>query len=176
MASNYGLNFGFRRSDETVRSIAEGRFKTPASGALLLGTAVKLDTAAPGYLKACAASDALIPGFSGLLLQEEIMIRSIYETEILDSFSLGVAKLDKLSVLTSGAGTKVWLKNTAAQTRADGRVIAAVNIWTTTGVAVGNYLGWNGTTWAKTTTAGEEWMTVTSLDAANGYCEAVLVK
>lgn len=175
MASDYGLNFGFRRSDESVR-VAEGRFKTPASGsALLLGTAVQIDSANAGYLKACAANAPLLTGFSGLLVQEEIQFRSIYENTILDSFSLGVAKLNKLSVITSGPGTKVWLKNTPAQTRADGRVISAVNIWTTTGVGVGDYLGWTGSAWAKTTTAGQQWMVVTQVNASAGYVEAVLV-
>ncbi len=177
MASNYGLNFGFRRSDESVRSVAEGRFKTPASGsALLLGTAVQIDSASAGYLKACAAQAALVPGFSGVLLQEEIMFRSIYEQDLVDSFGLGVAKKDRLSVITSGAGTKVWLQNTGAQTRADGRSISAVNIWVTTGVAVGDYLGWNGTAWAKTTVAAEQWMVVTAVNTSAGYVEAVLVK
>jgi hypothetical protein len=176
MASSYGLNFGFRRSDETVR-VAEGRFKTPASGpALLIGTAVQIDSATPGYVKACSAQAPLVPGFSGLLLQEEIMFRSIYEQQVVDVYALGVAKLNRLSVITSGAGTKVWLQNTASSTRADGRVIPAVNIWVTTGVGVGDYLGWNGTAWAKTTVAAEQWMVVTYLDAANGKCEAVMVK
>lgn len=177
MASNYGLNFGFRRSDESVRSIAEGRFKTPAGGnALLLGTAVEIDPASAGYLKVSSANAALVPGFSGLLVQEEIFIRSFYEQQELDSFSLGVAKKDKLSVLTSGSGTKVWLKNTGAQSRADGRSIAAVNIWVTSTVTVGTYLGWNGTAWAHTTTPAEYWFVVTGVDVTNGYCEAVLLK
>jgi hypothetical protein len=175
MASDYGLNFGFRRSNESARSVAEGRFKTPASGtALLLGTAVQIDSANAGRLKACAANAGLVSGFSGLLVQEEIMFRSFYEQDIVDSFLLGVAKKDRLSVITSGPGTKIWLKNTASQTRADGRSISAVNIWVTTDVAVGRYLGWNGTAWADTTVAAEQWMVVTALDASNGYCEAVL--
>lgn len=174
MASNYGMNFGFRRSDETVR-VSEGRFKTPATGAaLLLGTAVEIDAANPGFVKVAPANAGLVTGFSGLLVQEEIMIRSIYETIIVDVFSLGIARLNKLSVITSGPGTKVWLANTAAQTRADGRVIPAVNIWVPTGVGIGDSLGWNGTAWAKTTTAGEQWMTVTAIDTTGTKVEAVL--
>lgn len=176
MASDYGLNFGFRRSDEGVR-FSEGRFKTPASGsALLLGTAVKIDTSSTGYLVACSANDVLTSGFSGVLLQEEIHLPSIYSPQILDSFDIGVAKLNRLSVMTSGPGTKVWLRNTASQTRVDGRVISAVNIWVTTGVGVGDFLGWNGTAWAKNTTAAQQWMVVTNLNASAGYCEAVLVR
>lgn len=174
MASDYGLAFGFRRSDESVR-VSEGRFRTPASGAaLLLGTAVMVDAATAGYLKVCPANEPLSTGFSGLLLQEEIHIRGLYEVTILDSFSLGVAKKDRLSVITSGAGVKIWFRNGASQTRADGRSISAVNIWVTTGVAVGDYLGWNGTAWAKTTTDAEKWMRVTQVDG--GYVEAVLTK
>lgn len=175
MASNYGLNFGFRRSDESVRS-SEGRFKTPTGSTLALGTAVEIDAATPGYVKQCAANASLVPGYSGLLLQEEIMFRSLYEADTVDSFTLGVAKRDRLSVITSGAGTKIWLQNTAGSTRADGRVISAVTIWVTTGVAVGNYLGWNGTAWAKTTTAAEQWAVVTAVNTSAGYVEAVLIK
>lgn len=177
MASDYGRNFGFRRSDESVRSVAEGRFKTPASGsALLNGTAVEIDAASAGYLKACASADPLVPGFSGLLVQEEIHLPSIYGVQNLDSYDLGTCKKDRLSVITSGAGTKVWFQNTGAETRADGRSISAVTIWVTTGVVVGNYLGWNGTAWAKTTTAAEQWMVVTEVSTSAGYVEAVLIK
>lgn len=176
MASDYGLNFGFRRSDETVR-VSEGRFKTPVGGsALMLGTAVQVDPATPGYMKVCAANAPLVTGFSGLLVQEEIQFRGLYELDILDSFGLGVAKKDRLSVITSGPGTKVWLKNGASQTRVDGRSISAVNIWVTTGVGLGDYLGWNGTAWAKTTTAVEQWMVVTNVNTSAGYVEAVLTK
>lgn len=176
MASDYGLNFGFRRSDETVR-VSEGRFKTPASGAaLLLGTAVQIDPATPGYLKACAANAPLVTGFSGLLVQEEIHLPSIYDVQVRDSFTLGVAKKDRLSVITSGPGTKVWFKNGGSSTRADGRAISAVSIWTPGTTAVGDYLGWTGTAWAVTTTAVQQWMVVTNVNLAAGYVEAVLIK
>lgn len=176
MASDYGLNFGFRRSDESVR-VAEGRFKTPASGAaLLLGTAVQVDPATPGYLKACAANAPLVTGFSGLLLQEEIHLPSVYDAQYLDSFSLGVAKKDRLSVITSGPGTKVWFKNGGSSTRVDGRSISAVNIWTPGTAAVGEYLGWTGTAWAVTATAAQQWMIITNVNLTAGYVEAVLTK
>lgn len=176
MASDYGRNFGFRRSDETVR-VSEGRFKTPASGsALLLGTAVAVDPSTPGYLKVCAANDPLVTGFSGILVQEEIHLPSIYQSSILDSYDIGVAKKDRLSVVTSGPGTKVWFQNSTSQTRADGRSISGVTIWVTTGVGVGDYLGWNGTAWAKTTTAVQQWMVVTAVNTTTGYVEAVMVR
>lgn len=180
MASDYGLNFGFRRSDETVR-VSEGRFKTPVAGAaLLLGTAVQIDPAAPGFLKACAAAAPLVPGYAGILLQEELMFGSIYgqDVNLLDSFSYGVAKKNTLSVVTTGAGTKVWFQNTAAQTRADGRSISAVTIWDTTTNApvVGDALGWTGTLWAKTATAAAQWLTITAINTTTGYVEGVFLK
>jgi hypothetical protein len=125
--SDYGLNFGFLRSDESSRSGAEGRFKTPVGSALLLGTMVEIDPATPGYLKQSAINAAVVTGYAGLLLQELEWDRSIYESEadVIDSFMKGVAKPNKLAVITSGAGTKVWFKNTAGVTRADGREIAS---------------------------------------------------
>lgn len=180
MASDYGLNFGFRRSDESVR-VSEGRFKTPSTGsALLIGTAVQIDPAGVGVLKVCAAAAPLVPGFAGILVQEEIMFGSIYgqDVALYDSFSLGTAKKNCLSVVSTGAGTKVWFQNTAAQTRADGRSISAVTIWdTTTNTPVlGDALGWDGTKWAKTATAAAQWMTITAISTTNGYVEGVLLK
>jgi hypothetical protein len=176
MASDYGLNFGFRRSDESVR-VSEGRFRTPATGnALLMGTAVQIDSAAPGFVKPCAANAPIVPGVAGLLLQEEVHIRGIYDLDTIDTFSLAVAKKNTLSVITTGAGTKVWFKNTAGQSRIDGRTISAVNIVDVTGVNLGDTLGWNGTRWAKTTDATAAWMTVTAVTTATGYVEGVLLK
>lgn len=178
MASDYGLNFGFRRSDESLR-VSEGRFRTPASGPILLqGTCVEIDPAAPGFLRVGAANVAPRTGTCGLLVQEEVWDRSFYEREVVDSFELGKTKKNRLSVLTNGAGVKVWFQNTAAQTRADGRVIDSVTIVNLTGVAVGDQLGWSGTTWVKVdgTTITEGHMEVTEVDTAKGYVEAVLLK
>lgn len=179
MASDYGLNFGFRRSDES-NATREGRFKTPATGtALLLGTAVQIDPASPGYLKQCAANAAPVTGAFGLLVQEESHLGSVFAASPLlghDSIDLGTAKLDQLSTMWGGP-SKIWLKNTPAYSRGS-RSKGAVSIWTPTGVAVGDQLGWNGTKWVKyvsgTTPA---WMTVTAINTATSgaeYCEAVL--
>lgn len=175
MASDYGLNFGFRRSDESYRT-SEGRFKTPAAGnALRLGTAVQVDPAAPGYLKQCAANAAPVPGFHGLLVQEENHIRGTYDTQGYDSYDMGLAAKNTLSVITAGAGTKVWFKNTGAETRADGRAISAVTIFTATGLIVGDGLGWDGSKWVESDgSTTPHWMIITSVDVADGYVEAVL--
>lgn len=178
MASDYGRNFGFRRSDESVR-VAEGRVKTPKTGALLLlGTAVEIDPANAGFLRAAGAAAHPRTGTCGLLVQEEIWDRGIYEPDRVDSFSLGVAKPNRLSVITNGPGTKIWLQNTASQARADNRNIAAVTMFTATSVAVGRGLAWDGTFWIDVATpdAATSFMEVTFFDSAKGYLEAVLTK
>jgi len=177
MASDYGLNFGFRRSDES-NATREGRQKTPATGsALLLGTAVQLDPAAPGYLKQCAADADPITGLHGLLVQEESHLPSIFGAPGPglghDSIDLGAAKLDQLSTMWGGP-SKVWFRNTPAYARGS-RSKAAVTMFVAAGVAVGDKLGWNGTRWAESASHG--WMVVTAVDlsvSGSEYCEAVL--
>lgn len=178
MASDYGLNFGFRRSDESMAT-REGRFKTPATGtALLIGTAVQIDPATPGYMKPCAANAAAVSGLSGILVQEESHIYDIFSQPTgHDSYDLGVAKLDQLSVIWAGIGTKVWFRNTAAYARGT-RAKAATHMVLMTGLAVGDRLGWDGTRWAKSDgTTIPHWLTVTALSgstATDGYVEAVV--
>lgn len=181
MASDYGLNFGFRISDESVR-LSNGRYRTPATGPQLLhGTAVKIDHDNPGYLIPCEADDEIQPYSAGLLLQEEGFDRSIFEKTRVDSFDLGLTYRNRLSVITTGAGTKVWYKNTEAQNRIDGRDIPAVTMFDPAGIdlaAGDDTLGWDGTTWVLVdgTDVTEAWMRVTEFDAAKGYLEAVLLK
>ena len=172
MASDYGLNFGFRRSDESMAT-REGRFKTPATGnPLLIGTAVEIDPANPGYLKQCAASAAAVTGLRGILVQEESHISGIFDTGLLghDSLDLGLAKKDQLSVMWAGVGTKVWFRNTGAYARGT-RSKGAVSIAVLAGVVVGDSLGWNGTAWFEASGAAA-WLTVTNV--ATDYCEAVV--
>ena len=176
MASDYGLNFGFRRSDESMAT-REGRFKTPVAGnPLLQGSAVELDPATPGYLKASAASAPPMTGLRGLLVQEESHILSsvFAPTPGLghDSIDLGFCKKDQLSVMWAGVGTKVWFKNTVAYSRGT-RSKAAVDIVDLTGVVVGDNLGWNGTKWAEAAGLPTAWLTVT-LVSGTTYCEAVV--
>ncbi len=177
--SDYGLNFGFLRSDESSRSAAEGRFKTPVGSALLLGTMVEIDPATPGYLKQSAVNGEVVTGFRGLLLQELEWDRSIYESDAagVDSLMKGVAKANRLAVITSGAGTKVWFRNTAGATRADGRVISGRTMATLTSVAVGDELGWDGSKWVEVNggTVTNAVMKVTAIDSAKGRVEAVLL-
>jgi hypothetical protein len=172
MASDYGLNFGFLRSDESLRW-TEGRLKTPVGSSLLIGSVVEYDTAEPGYLKQSATSAVPLAGWCGLLVQELDWDRSIYESgaDMLDSFQLGVAKADRLSVLTGGAGVKVWLKNTAGQTRADGRVISSRTMFGGS-PALGDGLYWDGAKFAVATSQ-PVFMTVTNVVNASTL-EAIL--
>jgi hypothetical protein len=172
MASDYGLNFGFRRSDESVR-VSEGRLKTPATGTFRLGSLVTFDPANPGYLKAAAANQVGEGATVGLLVQEEVWLQSIYSFDVrhIDSFSLGVAKNNAPSVISSGAGTKVWLANTLAQSRADGRQIAAVTMFTPTGIGVMDYLAWDGSKFIKGTGVADSMLRVTSIDTTTAGAE-----
>lgn len=184
MASDYGLNFGFRRSDESMR-VAEGRQRTPDAD-LLLGTCVEIDPANPGIMRQGAANVVARTGSCGLLLQELDWDFSIYESSITDSFDKGVARRNRQAVITSGAGVKVWFKNTATINRADGRVIPArslVNFATdgaggATTLAIGDQLGWDGTQWVKVdgVTLTEAHMEITEVDTDGEYVEAVLLK
>jgi hypothetical protein len=172
MASDYGVNFGFRRSDESM-AIREGRLKVPTTGTFKQGDCVVFDTANAGFLTLGAAGEEAVSGWSGILVQEEVWDRSIYGVNTLDSFNLDEVLNNRLAAIWSGAGVKVWMRNTAEQVRADGRTIPAATRWVTTGVALGDYLGWNGTAWAKTTTAAEQFMRVTLVSGE--YVEAVLI-
>jgi hypothetical protein len=181
MASDYGLNFGFRRSDESMAT-REGRFKTPATGSpLLQGSAVELDPAKPGYLKQSAAAPAPITGLRGLLVQEESHIMSSVFVPAPglghDSIDLGACKLDQLSVMWAGVGTKVWFRNTAAYSRGT-RSKPAVTMVDVTGLVVGDNLGWDGSKWVEAAGLPTAWMTVTLVSGtaatAGAYVEAVV--
>lgn len=180
MASDYGLNFGFRRSDESMAT-REGRFKTPATGsALLQGSAVQLDPASAGYLKQCANNAAPLTGLTGLLVQEEGHIPDLFNQVLAnghDSIDLGACKLDQLSVMWAGAGTKVWFRNTAAYARGS-RTKAAVTLVDVTSLAVGDPLVWDGSKWVKGDGTPVGWLTVTAVSGtaatAGAYVEAVL--
>lgn len=176
MASDYGLNFGFRVSDETRRS-SNGRVRTPKTGAALLcGTAVEQDPTNPGFLRVAAAGVGPRTGTCGLLVQEEVWDRTIYQSEMVDSFSRGICLPNRLSVITNGPGTKVWFKNTNGQTRADGRVVAATTMFVAASVAVGRGLAWNGTQWIDIAdpNAPSAFMEVSFYNAAAGLVEAFL--
>lgn len=174
MASDYGLNFGFRRSDESM-AIREGRLKVPSLGTFKQGECVVFDPANPGFLKRAAAGEPAVPGWSGMLVQEEVWDRSIYGRQTLDSFALDEVLNNRLATVWSGAGTKVWFKNTPLQNRVDGRVIQAGGLLADpTTLEIGSFLGWDGTKYAEVADATTAHFRVT---LANGvdYAEAVRI-
>ena len=174
MASDYGLNFGFRRSDETMRSGNEGRQKVPATGTFYQGDLVELDPANPGFIKKSAADAPIEPGFRGLLIQEEGWDAGIYEAPPGDSFTRGKVRNNRLCSIWTGAGLKIWLKNTGAQTRVDGRAIVARTVITATGLAIGDLVKWDGSKYVEGA-AGTEVGRCT-LSNGSDYAEIVLVK
>lgn len=178
MASDYGLNFGFRRSDETMRSGNEGRLKVPAAGTFHQGDVVTFDPANPGFIRMAPADSPIEPGFTGLLIQEEGWDTSIYQAAPGDSFGRGMAKNGRLASIWTGAGLKVWLKNTAGQNRADGRIIAArdvVDPAAMAGLAIGDLLRWDSTRFAAGGTDANAFARVTLTNGVD-YVEAVLLK
>jgi hypothetical protein len=185
---NYGLNFGFRWLDDN-RARKEARLRTPAAGGpFQQGSLVEYDAANPGFMKLAPASAPMVPGVCGLLVSEEVWIRSIYEAdrEGLDTFQIGVVKPNQQAQVVNGSGSKIWLRNSVAQTRADGRVIAAVQVVTglATAVVGSSVLVWDGGKYVASAagTAGGV-ATVTYVSGApdqptadaSGYCEAVLL-
>ncbi len=174
--SDYGLNFGFRRMDETM-AIREGRLRLPASGTFHQGDLVKRDTSNDGYLAAASNTENAVKGMTGLLIQEEGWDFSIYgESGITDSANKSAVRLGRLAQMVSGSGIKFWLRNTADVVNPD-RTIAGRTVVTDTSVTVGTYLGWDGSKWVHNATAAQEHAVVTQISGAGTsfYCEAVLV-
>lgn len=176
MASNYGRNFGFRRSDESM-AIREGRQKVPAAGTYRQGQPISIDEANPGWIRHTEAADAPVTGWTGLLVQEDAWDRSIYQSSILETGDLGGVINNRLCTIWSGNGTKVWFKNTGAQLRADGRSIEAAELVDFTGgIAVGDYLGVSVPgKWGVVSDETTAQMRVT-LTNGTDYLEAVLLK
>ena len=182
MASNYGLHFGFRRSDETM-AIREGRQKVPAAGTFLQGQPVTFDEANPGFVRATAPGEPAVTGWTGMLIQEEAWDRSIYQSTILETSDLSTVINGRLCTIWSGNGTKVWMKNTEAVTRADGRVVPAGGVadFDAAPVEVGSYLGavaggkW-GVVGPANGPAPEDAQMRVTLTNGTDYLEAVLLK
>lgn len=173
MASDYGLNFGFRRSDETL-AVREGRFRSPKSATVLQGQLVMLDKDNPGYLKVAPANTNPVTGLVGLAVQEEAHLGSVFEAAPFqghDSIDLGTCKRDAPTVMWSGVGTKVWFKNTPDYDRGT-RHKDAVQFIDTTGLVIGDSLAWDGAKFVKSGSGLPALMTVTHLGAE--YAEAVL--
>ena len=147
--SDYGQNFGFRRSDEHLRSGNEGRFRVPKTGVFKQGDLVTIDTANPGYVKKADANANLEPGFTGILIQEEVHLLPYPANKAKDT----VVNRNLCSIWT-GAGLKIWLRNTAART------IVAPDL------AVGDHVEWDGSKYVKSTDPGIGRVTAAAADYA----------
>jgi hypothetical protein len=174
MASDYGLNFGFRRSDESMLSGREGRLKVPVAATdWKQGDFVTFDPANPGFMKKAAADTPIEPGYSGFVIQEDAWDVGIHENQVMNSYYLADIKPGRLAAIWTGAGAKVWMKNTDAVARIGGIARAAVNRFTMGGtpLVIGDYISWNGTTYVK---AGSKAVAVARVTLSNGtnYIEA----
>lgn len=190
MASNYGPHFGVRRWDEDM-AVREGRYKTPATGnPLLLGTAVEIDFAAPGFMKQCGANRPLESGVAGLLIYEDQFLHNMSQAATInaptrsDTAYLAYAGVGRYAVIGGGAGSKFWFKNLAARTLPDGFQFPALSPVAglgAAGVALGAFLGWNGTQWATIAPGAGgarpagAWFRVVTLNDAAATCEVVLL-
>lgn len=181
MASDYGYNFGFRRSDESMRSGTEGRLKVPAAGTFTQGQLVTFDPANAGFIKAAAAGDPIEPGYTGLLIQEDAWDIGLHENQVKSTQDLGAVINNRLCAIWTGAGLKIWLKNTVAKANAGQRAVPAVTVVTAVGLVIGDLLEWDGAKYVKATGADLAAQTAravarVTLTNAVDYVEAVLVK
>lgn len=166
----YTRNFGIRSFENIVR---EGRARTAAGSAHVIGAPVKLDSANPGQLVAAAAGEAPAQG-KGVVVYEHLL-----PTEIKQTYSdLNTVPGGVYAQIVHGPGVKIWLRDTAAKTMYDGSTLpagdllaASVNLGTLAiGAALtpdgaGKYKVANGTT-------DGEWLIVESVNASTGVVEA----
>lgn len=149
MASNYGTSFGFRRSDNAVR---EGRFYVPATGVFKQGDLVTIDPANPGFIKKAAANQPIVPGVTGLLIQESSHLRSVYAGTPSNSVYLENVNNGESCAIWTGDHLKVWVLNREARATAGGRPgYEARTILNTTGMTLGGMVAWNGSMYVSTT-------------------------
>lgn len=174
MASDYGPNFGFRRSDESMRSGTEGRLKVPATGNFKQGDLVTFDPAHPGFMMKAAANAPIDPGFTGLLIQEDAWDRDLHENGVFSTQDLDIVRLNRLAAIWTGGGLKIWLRNTPEKSNPGQRHRDAVQKIDVTGLAIGDLVGWDGTKYVKTSAATSAIGRATLVSP--DYAEVVLAK
>ncbi len=153
MASDYGLNFGFRRSDESMLSGREGRQRVPATGTYKQGDLVTLDPANPGFIKVAPADSPIDPGFTGLLIQEDVWDIPLNGNQVLETYDYDVIRNSHLCAIWTGGGAKVWFRNTVNQTLPGQRAKTGITKVDLTGIVIGSLIRWDGTKYAATTDA-----------------------
>jgi hypothetical protein len=189
-SSNATRNFGFRRFTNTVR---EGRLRAPASGTVLkLGTGVEVDAADTDRVR--QATSATGTGGAGLVgqlvgaLWYEVDSQNYNDPRFGAAAGQSPVDMDyapngRMVQVIHGPGTKVWFRNTEANTTEPGlnypstrdEVVMVANLgFNGTGdLAVDDLLGWDDTNdvWAETTIAFAV-MRVTAVDNSANTCDA----
>lgn len=169
---NLGDSFGFRRSDESLWSGAEGGFKVPADATdWKQGDLVTIDPANPGYLKLADAGAALVPGVTGLLVQYDQLFVSAGLTRdvVYNTRDLGAIVPGAPAVIATGAGLKVWVKNLAAVTGSGRRNYPAETRCVATGIALGDSVSWDGAKYVETADTAAVIGTVTGEITSAGF-------
>lgn len=169
----YSRNFGMRSFENVVR---KGRLKTPATGdPLVIGTAVTVDPANAGRMKAVTAATAP-DALSGILVYEHIQFQGV-DTALVTNHDApyNLVPRDRFAQIMSGKGAKVWFRNTAEKTLYDGRVQDDATLVTGVGgespaVNVGDFLTPAAGGWAKGTAA-NGWLQVEQVNHAAGLVE-----
>lgn len=166
----YSRNFGFRSFENIVRN---GRFRTAAGSAHVIGAPVMIDDATPGFLKAATAGCDPTLG-AGVVVYEHLL-----PTEIKQTYSdLNTVPGGVYAQIVHGPGTKIWLRDTASKTMYDGSTQAAGDLLASSVVLAnldpgmvltpdgsGKYKVANGTTDGN-------WLTVEQVNTSTGVVEA----
>jgi len=169
----YTRNFGFRSFENIVRS---GRFRTPASGAIVIGAPVMLDSASAGRVKAATAG-AAADGSAGVAVYEYILLQGV-DAGLYGAGDLTTVPLGAYVQIVHGPGTKIWLRDTAAKTLYDGRSQAAYTPFagsiTLGTLAIGAALTPDGAGKWKVAngTSDGNWLTVESVNTTTKVVEA----
>lgn len=172
---SYSKNFGIRSFENIVR---DGRQRTPAASAIVIGEPVLVDPATPGSLKQATAGAAADQS-AGLAVYEHIQVTGV------DPATYGQGDFDTIPAnryaqIVRGPGAKVWFKNTALGAKYDGTVVPAAGLLADSidvGVlAIGAELTPDGAGKFKVgngTTDGV-WLIVEQVNASTGVVEARL--
>lgn len=136
----YGDHFQFQRIWEGVNPQV-GDFSVPSTGNFWQGCFAQQDASNPNFLKLGVDNAQLIPGVSGLLIQEEWM-DSNYLAPITESSEYRRVIHSRGAVLVTGAGIRVRVSNLPARTINGGKARLAFAPLVPTGLAIGDGISW----------------------------------
>jgi hypothetical protein len=185
-----------RRFTNTVR---EGRFRAPASGdELMLGTLVEIDPADTDRVReANGTSGVAISGSGDVRTDLCGILWYEHDSQTFNDPRFGgaagllpqdlnTAPNGRMVQVLHGPGTKVWFRNTAANTTEPGLFYASDRAevimvnglgGATPVVVVGDLLGWDETNdyWEVTTTIAEAFLRVTNVNNDLDTCDAEVI-